>query len=95
VGRRKGTGNHSSQKNNLTKDSDGNEDNRYPVPDPNKTKINDTKESSNDHNNILKEEIQQVITDNFMEKIVDMVNQNLQDALKKSQVTKNKEHENT
>jgi hypothetical protein len=30
-----------------------------------------------------------------MEKILDMVNQNVQDALKKSQDTKNKEHENS
>jgi hypothetical protein len=30
-----------------------------------------------------------------MEKILDMVNQNVQDALKKFQDTKNKEHEKT
>jgi ABC-type transporter MlaC component len=30
-----------------------------------------------------------------MEKILDMVNQNVQDALKKLQDTKNKEHENS
>jgi hypothetical protein len=32
------------------------------------------------------------ITKKFMEKILDMVNQNVQDALKKFQDTKNKEH---
>jgi hypothetical protein len=35
------------------------------------------------------------ITEKFMEKIPDMVNHNLQDALKKFQKTKNKEHEKT
>jgi hypothetical protein len=29
---------------NLIQDSEGNEENRYPVPDSNKTKKNDTKE---------------------------------------------------
>jgi molecular chaperone DnaK (HSP70) len=67
----------------------------YPVPDPNKTMINDTKEPSNAHKNTLKEEILQEITENFMEKILHMVNQNVQDALKKFQDTKNKEYEKT
>jgi DNA-binding protein YbaB len=35
----------------------------------------------------------QVITENFMEMLLDMVNQNVQDALKKYQDTKNKEYE--
>jgi hypothetical protein len=35
------------------------------------------------------------ITENFMENILDAVNQNVQDALKKFQDTKNKEHEKT
>jgi Asp-tRNA(Asn)/Glu-tRNA(Gln) amidotransferase C subunit len=33
------------------------------------------------------------ITEKFVEKILDMVNQYVQDALKKCQDTKNKEHE--
>jgi cell division ATPase FtsA len=57
--------------------------------------INDTKEPSNAHKNTLKEEILQEITENFMEKILDMVNQNVQDALKKFQDTKNKKHAKT
>jgi hypothetical protein len=57
----------------------GNEENGYPVPDPNKIMINVTKEPSDSHNKMLKEEI----TEKFMEKILDMVNQNVQDALKK------------
>jgi hypothetical protein len=94
MGRRKREGNHSPTKNNLIQDSEGNEENGYPVPDSNKTKINDTKEPSDVHKNTLKEEILQVITENFME-ILDMVNQNVQDAPKKFQDTKNKEHEKT
>jgi hypothetical protein len=43
--------------NNLLQDSEGNEENRYPVLDSNKTKINDAKESSDVHKNIPKEEI--------------------------------------
>jgi hypothetical protein len=45
---------HSSQKNNFIQDSKGNEENRYPVPNPNKTKINDTKEHINAHKNTIK-----------------------------------------
>jgi predicted house-cleaning noncanonical NTP pyrophosphatase (MazG superfamily) len=41
------------------------------------TKINDTKEPKDAHKNNLKEEILQVITDNFMEMLLDMVNQNV------------------
>jgi dihydroorotate dehydrogenase len=89
--RRKSDGNHSPPKNNLIQDSEGNEENRYPVLDSEKTKINDTKEPNDVHKNILKEEIQQVITENFMEMILDTVNQNVQEALKKFQDTKNKE----
>jgi hypothetical protein len=81
--------------NNLIQDSEGNEENRYPVLYSNKTKINDTKEPNDVHNNILKEEILQVITENFMEMILDMVNQNVQEALKQFQDTKNKEYEKT
>jgi hypothetical protein len=44
MGRRKRDGNHSPPKNNLIQDSEGNEENEYPVLDSNKTKINDTKE---------------------------------------------------
>jgi hypothetical protein len=75
-------GSHSPPKNNLIQDS---------VLDPQKPKINNAKEPNNAHKNILKEEILQVITDNFMEMLLDMVNQNVQEALKTSQDTKNKE----
>jgi hypothetical protein len=91
MGRRRRDGNHSPQKNNSIQDSEINEENRYPVPDPKETMTNDTNEHSYNHKNTLKEEI----TENFMEKILDMVNQNEQDVLKEFPDTKNKEHEKT
>jgi uncharacterized phage infection (PIP) family protein YhgE len=42
-----------------------------------------------------KENIWEEISEKFMKKILDMVNQNVQDTLKKFQVTKNKENEMT
>jgi hypothetical protein len=95
MGRRKRDGNHSSPQNTLIQDSEGNEENGFSVPDSNKTRINDAKEPNNVHKNTLKEEILQVITENFMESLLDMVNQNVQEALKKFQDNKNKEYEKT
>jgi hypothetical protein len=63
--------------NNLIQDSEENEGNGYPVPDSNKTKINNAKEPNKAHKNILKEEILQVITENFKEMLLDMVNKNI------------------
>jgi hypothetical protein len=57
--------------------------------------INDAKEPNDVHKNNLKEEILQVITENFVEMLLDMFNQNVQEALKKFQDTKNKEYEKT
>jgi hypothetical protein len=95
MGRRKRDGNHSPPKNNLIQDSEGNEENGYPGPDSNKTKINDTKLPSNAHKNNVKEEILQIITENFIEMLLDMINQNVQEALKKFQDNKNKDSEMT
>jgi hypothetical protein len=83
MGRRKREGNHSPLKNKVVWDLERNEENRYPDPDSNKTKINYTKEPNEAHKNNLKEEILQVINENF--------NQNVQEALKKFQDNKNKE----
>jgi hypothetical protein len=77
-----------SQKNNLIQNSEGNEENRYPVLDSNKTKINDAKDHKDDQKNTLKEEVLQIITENFMEMLLHMVNQNVQETLKKFQDTK-------
>jgi hypothetical protein len=43
MGRLKRGGNHSTPKNKLVQDSEGNEGNGYPDPDSKKTKINYTK----------------------------------------------------
>jgi hypothetical protein len=95
MGRQKRDGNHSLPKSNLIQDSEGNEENGYPVLHTNKTKINDTREPNDVHKNTLKKGILQVITENFMGMILDMINQNVQEALKKLQDTKNKKYEKT
>jgi hypothetical protein len=87
MGRQKRDGNHSPPQTNLIQDPERNEENAYPVLDSNKTKISNTKESNDAHKNILKEEMLQVITENFVEMLLDMVNQNVQEALKKFQDT--------
>jgi hypothetical protein len=95
MGRRKRDENHSPPKNKLTQDSEGNGENGYPVSDSNKRKISYAKEPNEAHKNTLKEEILKVITENFMEMLIDMVHQNVQEALKKFQDNKNKEYEKT
>jgi hypothetical protein len=95
MGRRKRNGNHSSPKNKLVQDLEGNEENGYSVPNSNKTKIDYPKEPNEAHKNNLKEAILQEINENFMEMLLDRVNQNVQEALKKFQDKKNKEYEKT
>jgi hypothetical protein len=95
MGKQKKDGNHSPPQNKLVQDSEGNKENGYPDLDSNKTKINYTKEQNEAQKNTLKEEILQVITENFMEMLLDMVNQNIQEALKKFQDNKSKEYEKT
>jgi hypothetical protein len=75
-------------KNKVVQDLEWNEENGYPDPDSNKTKINYTKETNEAYKNTLKEEILQVINENFIEMLLDMVNQNVQEALKKFQTQK-------
>jgi hypothetical protein len=84
--------NHSPPKNKLVQEPEGNEENRYPDSHSNKTKINYNKEPNEAHKNNLREEILQVINENFMEMIIDMVNQIVQEALKKFQDNKNKKY---
>jgi uncharacterized membrane protein YvbJ len=71
MGRQKKDGNHSPSKNKSVQYSEGNEQNGYPVLDSNKTKTNYPKEPNEAHTNTLKEEI----TENFMEMLLDKVNQ--------------------
>jgi hypothetical protein len=52
MGRRRRQGNCTLQKNNSIEDLVGNEENEYPVPDPNETMINITNEISGTHKKI-------------------------------------------
>jgi uncharacterized protein YdeI (BOF family) len=72
MGRQKRDGNHSPPQSKIVQDSEANEENRYPNPDSNKTKINYAKEPKEGHKNTLKGEILQVITENFTEILLDM-----------------------
>jgi hypothetical protein len=93
MGRWKKDGNHFPPNNKLVQESEWNEKNRSPDTDSNQTKINYDKESNKAHKNRLKEEILQVINENFIEMILDMLNQNAQETLKKYQDNKNREFE--
>jgi hypothetical protein len=73
MGRRKRDGNHSPSKN---KGFRGKE-NGYPVRDSNKTKVDYPKEPNEAKKNSLKEEMLQVITEYFMEMLLDKVNQSV------------------
>jgi hypothetical protein len=57
MGRRKRDRKHSRPQNEVVQDLEQKEENGYPDPDSNKTKINYTKEPNEDHKNNLKEEI--------------------------------------
>jgi hypothetical protein len=82
-----------SPNNKLVQEPVGNEEIRYPDQDSNKMKMNYAKEPNEAHKSILKEEILQVINENFIEVILDMVNQNVQETLKKFPDNKNREFE--
>jgi hypothetical protein len=83
MGRWKKEGNHFPPNNKLVQEPEENEENRCPDPDSNKMKINYAKETNETHKNNMKEEILQVINENFIEMILDMVSQNVQKTLKK------------
>jgi hypothetical protein len=68
LGRWKKEGNQFPPSNKLVEEPEGNEENRYSHPDSNKTKVNYAKEPNEAHKINLKEEIQQVINENFIEK---------------------------
>jgi hypothetical protein len=65
MGRQKKEGNQFPLSNTLVQEPEGNEENRYSDPDYNKTKINYSKEPNEANKNNLKEEILQVINENF------------------------------
>jgi hypothetical protein len=77
MGRWKRDGKHSPPQTKLVLNAEGNEENEYPDTDSNKTMINYTKEPNEAHMNTLKEKILQWINENFIEMLLEMVNQNL------------------
>jgi hypothetical protein len=93
TGRQTKQGNQLLHSKNLVQEPEGNEKNRYSDPDSNKMKINYAKEHKEAHKNNLKEDILQVLNENFIAIILDMVNQNVQETLKKVQDNKNREFE--
>jgi hypothetical protein len=81
MGRRKKEGKQSPPSNKLVQEPEGNEENRCSDPDSNKTKINYAKEPNKAHKNNLKEDILQVLNENFIKMILNMVNKNVQETL--------------
>jgi hypothetical protein len=71
-----------SPNNKLVQEAEGNEENIS------RTRLQQNEEHNEAHKKILKEEILQVINENFIEMILDMVNQNVQETLKKFQDNK-------
>jgi hypothetical protein len=59
------------------------------------TQLYSDPDSNKAHKNRLKEEMLQVINENFIEMFLNMVNLSIQEALKKFQDNKNKEYEKT
>jgi hypothetical protein len=72
----------------LVQEPEGNEENRYSDPDYNKRKISYAKEPNEVHKNNLKNEILQVINENFIEMILDMVNKMYRRHSRNSKTTK-------
>jgi vacuolar-type H+-ATPase subunit I/STV1 len=93
MGRQKKQGKQFLHSKELVQEPERNEENKYSDPDSNKTKINDAKEPNEAHKNNLKDEILQGINENFIDMTLDMVNQNVQETLKKFQDNKNREFE--
>jgi hypothetical protein len=87
MGRWKRDGNQCPPKNKVVQDLEWNEENGNPDPYSN-TKIKYTKESIEAHKNTLKEEILQEINKNFIEMLLDMVNQNVWRHSKNSRTKK-------
>jgi hypothetical protein len=93
MARQKKQGKRFPTRNKLVQEPEGNEENRYSDPDSSKMKINYAKEPIEAHMNNHKEEILQIINENFIEIILDMVNQNAQETLKKFHDNKNRKFE--
>jgi hypothetical protein len=88
TGRQKKQRNHFPHSKKLVQKPEGNEENRYADPDSNKMKINYSKEPNEAHKNNLKEEILQVLNENFIEMKLNMVNQNVWEHSRNSKTRK-------
>jgi hypothetical protein len=77
MGRQKKQGNQFPHSKKLVQEPEKNEENRYLHPDSNKMKINYVKGPNEAHKNNLKDDILQVLNENFIEMILDRVNQNV------------------
>jgi glutamyl-tRNA reductase len=95
MGRRRRPGNSTPKRQTIPEDLVGNEENENPVPDPIRTIINIINKLSDAHKISHKEEIMDKSTEKLMKKLQDMVNQKIQDALRKYQDTTNKKLEKT
>jgi hypothetical protein len=84
----------SPSSNKLVQEPEGNEENRYSYPDSNKTKINYAKGPNEGHKNNLKEEILQVINENFIEMILDMLNRRHSRNSKTTKIENLRKHKN-
>jgi hypothetical protein len=83
TGRQKKDGNYFPSNNKLVQEPEGNEENGCPDSDSNKkNQRNYTKEPNETQKNTLKKEILQIINENFIEMILDMVNQNVHETQK-------------
>jgi hypothetical protein len=80
MARQKKQGNKFPHSKKLVQEPERNEENRYSDPDSNKMRINYAKEPNEAQKNNLKEDILQVLNENFIEMILDMVNQNVGDT---------------
>jgi hypothetical protein len=80
--------NNNNNNNNSTQELVGNEENGYQAPDLKKRMINVRKKPGDTHKKTLKEEILKEMSEKHMEKTLEMVKRNLQDALKKFQDAK-------
>jgi hypothetical protein len=70
TGRKRRQGNSTSQKmNNSQEDLLENEENEYPVPDPNRMMVNRTNELSDIHKKFLKSEIMNKLIEILVEKL--------------------------
>jgi predicted nuclease with TOPRIM domain len=73
----------------------GNKENDYSIPDSNRMMINMANEFNNIHKEFLKQDIKNELIEILMEKLQEMVKQNIQNQLKECQDITNRKLEKT